>query len=178
MAALSLMIFVVCNTSSVPGNAAVETMMVSFFALFFHAFPGILLLILFQLFASATSLFPVTAYPDFPFSDAPGKFVFSYVHHIFLPLLASFLGGVGGTMRTIRSTMLDQMGLPYIMAIRVFQKQRNIIQVEFRLRRVLALQVIHQQVLQEVLKVAVHLQTKRISGFYMRDKCRGECDDW
>ena len=90
----------------------------TFFALFFHAFPGILLLILFQLFASATSLFPVTAYPDFPFSDAPGKFVFSYVHHIFLPLLASFLGGVGGTMRTIRSTMLDQMGLPYIMAIR------------------------------------------------------------
>ena len=90
----------------------------TFFALFFHAFPGILLLILFQLFASATSLFPVTAYPDFPFSDAPGKFVFSYIHHIFLPLLASFLGGVGGTMRTIRSTMLDQMGLPYIMAIR------------------------------------------------------------
>lgn len=90
----------------------------TFFALFFHAFPGILLLILFQLFASATSLFPVTAYPEFPFSDAPGKFVFSYVHHIFLPLLASFLGGVGGTMRTIRSTMLDQMGLPYIMAIR------------------------------------------------------------
>lgn len=90
----------------------------TFFALFFHAFPGILLLILFQLFASATSLFPVTAYPDFPFSEAQGRFVFSYAHHVFLPLLASFLGGVGGTMRTIRSTMLDQMGLPYIMAIR------------------------------------------------------------
>ena len=90
----------------------------TFFALFFHAFPGILLLILFQLFASVTSLFPVTAYPDFSFSESPGRFVFSYGHHVFLPLLASFLGGVGGTMRTIRSTMLDQMGLPYIMAIR------------------------------------------------------------
>ncbi len=90
----------------------------TFFALFFHAFPGILLLILFQLFASFTGLFPVTAYPDFPFSDSPAKFVFSYAHHVFLPLLASFLGGIGGTMRTIRSTMLDQMGLPYIMAIR------------------------------------------------------------
>lgn len=90
----------------------------TFFALFFHAFPGILLLILFQLFASFTGLFPVTAYPDFPFSDSPGRFVFSYAHHVFLPLLASFLGGIGGTMRTIRSTMLDQMGLPYIMAIR------------------------------------------------------------
>lgn len=90
----------------------------TFFALFFHAFPGILLLILLQLFASITGLFPVTGYPNFPFSENPMKFSFSYVHHIFLPLLASFLGGVGGTMRMIRSTMLDQMGLPYIMALR------------------------------------------------------------
>ena len=90
----------------------------TFFALFFHAFPGILLLILFQLFASITGLFPVTAYPDFTFAEAPVKFTFSYVHHIFLPLLTSFLGGVGGTMRMIRSTMLDQMGMPYIFALR------------------------------------------------------------
>lgn len=91
---------------------------VTFFALFFHAFPGILLLILLQLFASVTGWFPVTGFPNFPMSEAPGKFVFSYMHHIFLPLLASFLGGVGGTMRTIRATMLDQMGLPYIFALR------------------------------------------------------------
>lgn len=91
---------------------------VTFFALFFHAFPGILLLILMQLFAYVTGLFPVTAYPDYPFSAAPLKFTFSYLHHIFLPLLCSFLGGVGGTMRTIRATMLDQMGMPYIFALR------------------------------------------------------------
>lgn len=90
----------------------------TFFALFFHAFPGILLLILLQLFASLTRLFPVIAYPTFPFSESPIKFTFSYLHHIFLPLFASFLGGIGGTMRMIRSTMLDQMGLPYIMALR------------------------------------------------------------
>lgn len=90
----------------------------TFFALFFHAFPGILLLILLQLFASVTGLFPVTGFPDFPFSENPVKFSFSYIHHVFLPLLASFLGGAGGTMRMIRSTMLDQMGLPYIMALR------------------------------------------------------------
>lgn len=91
---------------------------VTFFALFFNAFPGMLLLILLQLFASITHLFPVTAYPDFPFSAAPTKFVFSYAHHVFLPLLASFLGGAGGTMRMIRATMLDQMGMPYIFALR------------------------------------------------------------
>lgn len=91
---------------------------VTFFALFFHSFPGILLLILIQLVASITGLFPVTAYPDFPFSSSPVKFTFSYMHHIFLPLLCSFLGGVGGTMRMIRATMLDQLGMPYIFALR------------------------------------------------------------
>ncbi len=91
---------------------------VTFFALFFNAFPGMLLLILLQLFASVTNLFPVTAYPDFPFDAAPAKFVFSYGRHVFLPLLAAFLGGAGGTMRMIRATMLDQMGLPYIFALR------------------------------------------------------------
>jgi peptide/nickel transport system permease protein len=90
----------------------------TFFALALHAIPGILLLILLQLFAAVTGFFPVTAYPEFPFSEAPRRFVFSYAHHIFLPLLASFLGGIGGTIRMIRSTMLDQLGQPYITALR------------------------------------------------------------
>jgi len=90
----------------------------TFFALVLHAFPGILLLILLQLFASTTGIFPVTAYPAFPFSEAPVRFTFSYMHHIFLPLLAAFLGGLGGTMRMIRATMLDQLGQPYITSLR------------------------------------------------------------
>jgi peptide/nickel transport system permease protein len=76
------------------------------------------MLILLQLFASVTGLFPVTAYPPFPFSDAPVKFVFSYAHHVFLPLLSAFLGGIGGTLRMIRATMLDQLGQPYITSLR------------------------------------------------------------
>ncbi|MDR2434161.1 MAG: ABC transporter permease [Treponema sp.] len=91
---------------------------VTFFALVLHAFPGLLLLILLQLFASVTGLFPVTAYPPFPFSEAPARFVFSYAHHIFLPLLAAFLGGIGGALRMIRATMLDQLGQPYITSLR------------------------------------------------------------
>lgn len=102
--------------SSLAGTAADTA--ATFFALFFHAFPGILLLILLQLFASLTGTFPVTAYPDFPFSANPARFVPSYAHHIALPLLSAFLGGAGGTMRMIRATMLDQMGMPYIMALR------------------------------------------------------------
>ena len=91
---------------------------VTFFALALNAFPGILLLILLELFASLTGLFPVSAYPPFPFRDAPGDFVFSYAHHVFLPLLASFLGGIGGALRMIRKTMLDQLAEPYIMSLR------------------------------------------------------------
>ena len=91
---------------------------ITFFALLLHAFPGLLLLILLQLVASVTGLFPVTAYPPFPFSADPARFVFSFAHHIFLPLLASFLGGVGGTLRMIRATMLDQLGQPYITSLR------------------------------------------------------------
>ncbi|MDR0668453.1 MAG: ABC transporter permease [Treponema sp.] len=93
-------------------------MAVTFFALVFHAFPGILLLILLQLLASITGLFPVTAYPPFPFSEAPLRFTFSYLHHVFLPLLAAFFGGIGGTLRMIRATMLDQLGQPYVTSLR------------------------------------------------------------
>jgi peptide/nickel transport system permease protein len=90
----------------------------TFVALFLHAFPGILMLILLQLFAAETNLFPIFAYPEFPMQEAPLKFVFSYLYHIFLPLFGAFLGGIGGTMRYIRSTMLDQLGQPYITALR------------------------------------------------------------
>lgn len=90
----------------------------SFVALALHAFPGILLLILLQLFASITGWFPITAYPDFPYREAPLRFVVSYLHHITLPLLGAFLGGIGGTMRMIRATMLDQLGQPYITSVR------------------------------------------------------------
>jgi peptide/nickel transport system permease protein len=90
----------------------------TFSALFLHAFPYILLLILLQLFASVSGLFPITAYPGFPASEAPVRFAFSYLYHIFLPLLGAFLSGIGGTMRLIRATMLDQLGQPYITSIR------------------------------------------------------------
>jgi peptide/nickel transport system permease protein len=40
------------------------------------------------------------------------------MHHIFLPLLVTFLGGIGGSLRFIRATMLDQLGQPYITSLR------------------------------------------------------------
>jgi peptide/nickel transport system permease protein len=91
---------------------------VAFGSIFLNAFPGILLLILLQMFASATGIFPVTAYPTESFDGRPLAFTFSYLYHIILPLIGAFLGGIGGELRLIRATMLDQLGQPYIMALR------------------------------------------------------------
>ncbi len=91
---------------------------VAFVSLFLNAFPGILLLLLLQMFAAATGLFPVTAYPTEAFYGQPFRFFFSYLYHIVLPLFGAFLGGIGGSLRLIRATMLDQLGQPYIAALR------------------------------------------------------------
>jgi peptide/nickel transport system permease protein len=90
----------------------------AFTSLFLNAFPGILLLLLLQMFASATGWFPVTAYPTENFDGNPAGFGFSYLYHIILPLLGAFLGGLGGSLRLLRATMLDQLGQPYVTALR------------------------------------------------------------
>ncbi|HUX12558.1 MAG TPA: ABC transporter permease [Spirochaetia bacterium] len=92
--------------------------MVAFVSLFLNAFPGILMLLLLQLFAASTGWFPVTAYPTDDFTGKPVAFAFSYLYHIILPLIGAFLGGIGGSLRLIRATMLDQLGQPYITALR------------------------------------------------------------
>ena len=114
---LTVVSFAIGIALSTRAGTRVDTV-AAFVSLTLHAFPGILLLILLQLFAAATGLFPVTAYPDFPYREAPLRFVGSYLHHIALPVLGAFLGGIGGTMRMIRATMLDQLGQPYITSIR------------------------------------------------------------
>jgi len=91
---------------------------VTFVALFLHAFPGLLVLLLLQLFAFATGLFPITGFPPFPFRDSPAAFAASYAHHVFLLVLASFLISIGGSLRTTRALMLDQLGQPYITSLR------------------------------------------------------------
>jgi len=86
--------------------------------LFFHAFPSLLMLLLLQLFAAVSGWFPITAYPSEIMEGNPVGFAFNYLYHIVLPLFGAFLGGIGGTMRTIRATMLDQLGQPYMTALR------------------------------------------------------------
>lgn len=89
------------------------------FGLFFHSFPSILMMILLQVFAAVSGWFPIRAYPSTgSFVEAPLTFSFDYLYHIVLPLTAAFLGGIGSTVRTVRATMLDQLGQPYIKALR------------------------------------------------------------
>ena len=105
--------------SVLPSKAPIADAFINFLGLFFHAFPYLLLLLLLKLFAYFSGLFPIRAYPsDMSFTQSPIRFGFSYLYHIFLPLLGAFVSGIGGTMRMIRSTMLDQLNQPYIKALR------------------------------------------------------------
>lgn len=89
------------------------------FGLFFHSFPSILMMILLQVFAAVSGWFPIRAYPTSgSFSQEPLSFSIQYLYHVFLPLTAAFLGGIGSTIRTVRATMLDQLGQPYVKALR------------------------------------------------------------
>ncbi len=91
---------------------------IAFTAILLSSIPGILILTLLQLFAASTGLFPITGYPPFSFVEAPLQFIFSYSYHIFIPLLGSFLIGIGSTLRMVRATMLDQLGKPFIRVLR------------------------------------------------------------
>ncbi len=91
---------------------------IAFVSLFLNAFPGILLLLLLQMLAAKTGWFPVTAYPSGDFAGRPAEFALSYLHHILLPVIGAFLGGIGGSLRLIRAAMIDQLGQPYIAALR------------------------------------------------------------
>jgi len=91
---------------------------VTFISLFLHSLPGLLILLLLQLFAFVTGLFPVTGFPRFPFAYDPAAFVPAYIHHTFLLVLSTFLIGIGSSLRTTRALMLDQLGQPYITALR------------------------------------------------------------
>ena len=83
-----------------------------------RAIPQVFLFLLLQFFAAITGLFPVTAYPSIVFLQEPIRFIFSYGYHVFLPILGAFIGGIGGTMRYVRATLLDQLGQPYITVLR------------------------------------------------------------
>ncbi len=89
----------------------------AFVSLFLNAFPGILLMLLLQMLAASTGWFPVTAYPTDTYDNSV-LFGFSYLYHIVLPLIGAFLGSLGGSLRLIRATMLDQLGQPYVTALR------------------------------------------------------------
>lgn len=105
--------------SLLPERFPIADVLVNFLGLFFHAFPYLLLLILLKLFAYFSGIFPIRAYPaNLTWKENPLTFSFSYLYHIFLPLLGAFLGGIGATIRMIRSTMLDQLNQPYIKALR------------------------------------------------------------
>ena len=90
----------------------------TFFALFLYSIPPLAVFFGLQLFAFVTWLFPVAGLPVR--SMAPNVFAFAlmYAHHIFLLVLANFVFGFGVALRMTKMFMLDQLGQPYVLALR------------------------------------------------------------
>ncbi len=114
---LTVISFIVSVLLSAIGTSKYDVI-VALVAILLRSIPGVLLLTLLQLFASLSGWFPITGYPAFAFLQAPFRFIFSYGYHVFIPLLGSFLIGIGSTLRLVRATMLDQLGKPFIAVLR------------------------------------------------------------
>jgi len=90
----------------------------SFATLLALSIPPLVVLLGLQFFAFVTGLFPVVGYPRFPFWYDRVAFVFSYIRHVFILVLANLIIGAGVSLRMTRALMLDQVGLPYMISLR------------------------------------------------------------
>ena len=91
---------------------------VTSFAVFLHSLPPLAVLLGLQLFAFRTWLFPVSGVPVPTMAPNLAAFVLMYLHHIFLLVLANFVFTFGYSQRMAKMFMLDQVGQPYIIALR------------------------------------------------------------
>ena len=90
----------------------------TFVTLFAYSIPPLAVLLGLQLFAFVTGLFPIVGYPRFPFWYDRVAFVFEYVRHVFILVLANLIIGVGASLRMTRMLMMDQIGQSYIVSLR------------------------------------------------------------
>jgi len=88
------------------------------FALFLYSIPPLAVIFGLQLFAFRTWLFPVAGIPVRSMAPNVFAFVVMYAHHIFLLVLANFAFGFGVALRMVKMFMRDQLGQPYILALR------------------------------------------------------------
>jgi len=84
-----------------------------------YSSPSFFLALLGLLFAAATGIFPLGGATsiDYESLSSAGK-VLDRLHHLLLPVLIGFLGGIAGSIRSMKVLLLEEFRKPYITAVR------------------------------------------------------------
>ncbi|MCQ2604417.1 MAG: ABC transporter permease [Spirochaetia bacterium] len=92
---------------------------VNVLTLVLYSMPSFFLALLGLLVAARTGLFPLggATGEDYQTLSALGKLA-DRLHHILLPVLVGFLGGVAGSIRSMKVLLTEEFNKPYIMAVR------------------------------------------------------------
>jgi len=92
---------------------------VNFITLVFYSIPGFFLALLGLVIAARTGLFPITGATsvDYESLNALGRFS-DRIHHIMLPVLVGFVGGIAGSIRSMKVLLQEEFHKPYITAVR------------------------------------------------------------
>jgi len=92
---------------------------VNFVTLFFYSIPAFFLALLGLIVAAKTGLFPITGATgeNYETLNFLGKFA-DRLHHIFLPILIGFIGGIAGSIRSMKELLRLEFQKPYIVAIK------------------------------------------------------------
>jgi len=87
--------------------------------LLLYSMPGFFLALLGLMAAAATGWFPINGAtsPGYETMNAWQQFS-DRLHHLLLPVIVGFLGGIAGTIRTMKVLLHEEFGKPYIVASR------------------------------------------------------------
>jgi peptide/nickel transport system permease protein len=99
-----------------------------------YSMPGFFLALLGLLIAAKTGLFPLGGATSENYDNLPffGQ-LFDRLHHILLPILVGFIGGIAGSLRSMKELLNLEFQKPYITAIRAKGVQKwGVIKHAFR----------------------------------------------
>ncbi|MDR2588559.1 MAG: ABC transporter permease, partial [Spirochaetales bacterium] len=92
---------------------------VNFTTLILYSAPSFFLALLGLLVAAKTGLFPLggATSVDYDSLSAAGK-IFDRLRHLLLPVLVGFIGGIAGTLRSMKVLLHEEFSKPYITAVK------------------------------------------------------------
>jgi peptide/nickel transport system permease protein len=92
---------------------------VNIITLIFYSMPGFFLALAGLVLAARTGIFPITGATSIDYDSLNGWAKFSdRLHHILLPVLVGFVGGIAGSIRSMKVLLQEEFNKPYITAVK------------------------------------------------------------